>query len=100
MLTAFISDIHANLPALEAAVSDAHKRGASQIYCAGDITGYGPFPDEVCDHLQESGLSSITGNYNTKVLMVIKKGASSVADLQRKKQKILLWTATHIRGRK
>lgn len=99
MLTAFISDIHANLPALEAAVADARKRGASRIYCAGDITGYGPFPDQVCEFLQESQIDTITGNYDVKVLMVIKKGAASVADLQRKKQKILLWTASHIRQR-
>ena len=99
LLTAFISDIHANLPALEAAVADARKRGAGRIYCAGDITGYGPFPDQVCEFLQESQIDAITGNYDIKVLMVIKKGAASVADLQRKKQKILLWTATHIKQR-
>jgi predicted phosphodiesterase len=34
MLIAFISDIHGNLPALEAAVADARARGSSRIICA------------------------------------------------------------------
>jgi putative phosphoesterase len=99
LLTAFISDIHANLPALEAAVSDSRKRGVSQMFCAGDITGYGPFPDEVCDYLQEFQIAAIAGNYDAKVLMVIKEGTSSIADLQKRKQNILLWTADHISKR-
>ena len=40
---AFLSDIHGNLPALEAAVVDAKARGAGKIVCAGDLTGHGPF---------------------------------------------------------
>jgi predicted phosphodiesterase len=43
MLIAFLSDIHGNLPALEAAFSDANAHGVDQVVCAGDITGYGPF---------------------------------------------------------
>jgi Icc-related predicted phosphoesterase len=74
LLTAFISDIHANLPALEAAVEDAKKRGVSQFFCAGDITGYGPFPDEVCDYLQESHIKAVAGNYDAKVLVVLNEG--------------------------
>ena len=51
MLIALLSDIHGNLPALKAAVIEAKTRGAKQIICAGDIVGYGPFPDEVCEYL-------------------------------------------------
>jgi len=42
---AFLSDIHGNLPALEAAVVDAKARGAGKIVCAGGLTGHGPFPE-------------------------------------------------------
>ena len=59
MLIAFLSDIHANLPALEAAVADAKARGAKQIVSAGDMTGYGPFPNEVCRFLRKQRIPTI-----------------------------------------
>lgn len=99
MLVAFISDVHGNLPALEAAVNDARERGATDIYCAGDITGYGPFPDEVCNYLHENSINAIMGNYDLKVVTVMGEGASAASDLQKKKRKVLLWTASHIHQR-
>jgi putative phosphoesterase len=96
MLMAFISDIHGNLPALKAAVADAKTKGATAIICAGDITGYGPFPSEVCAYLEENRIASISGNYDCKVLDVIKNGESAVAALQKKKRKLVIWTADHV----
>jgi putative phosphoesterase len=96
VLIAFISDIHGNLPALKAAVSDARKHGVDTIMCAGDITGYGPFPDEVCQYLEENGIDSITGNYDCKVLSVIEYGESAVAKISKKKRELLSWVAQHI----
>ena len=52
MLIAFISDIHGNLSALKTAIEDARKQGVNKIICAGDVTGNGPFPSEVCNYLQ------------------------------------------------
>lgn len=69
------------------------------MFCAGDITGYGPFPNEACDFVQTHHIEAITGNYDTKVLAVVKEGASAVANLPQKKQKIVLWTAKHITKR-
>jgi putative phosphoesterase len=96
VLTAFISDIHGNLPALQAAVADAKKKGAARIICAGDITGYGPFPSEVCGYLQKNRIASISGNYDCKVLDVISNGKSAVAQLQKKKRAVVTWTARHL----
>jgi putative phosphoesterase len=84
---------------LQAAVADAKKRGVSQMFCAGDITGYGPFPNEVCDYLQESRIAAIAGNYDEKVLTVITHGSSSFDTLPKKKQMILLWTAEQLSQR-
>jgi putative phosphoesterase len=95
MLMAFVSDIHGNLPALKAAVADARARGAAEVICAGDITGYGPFPNEVCDYLEKNGIESITGNYDCKVLDVIKQGESAAAELPKKKRELLFWTVKH-----
>ena len=96
MLISFISDIHGNLPALEAAVADAKKKGANRIICAGDITGYGPFPDNVCHFLQKGQIPAIIGNYDQKVVKTAKQGTSSTADMKKKKREILLWTVRNI----
>jgi putative phosphoesterase len=45
---AVITDIHANLPALEAALARIDELGIERIYCGGDLVGYGPHPNEVC----------------------------------------------------
>jgi putative phosphoesterase len=96
MLIAFFSDIHGNLPALKAALADTRARGALEIICSGDIVGYGPFPSEVCDYLAENNIESITGNYDCKVLAVLKDGKSAAAELPRKKREILFWTADNM----
>lgn len=93
MLIAFISDIHGNLPALEAAVEDARGHGAEQILCAGDMTGFGPFPDSACRFLIKQEIPSISGNYDQKVIKVMKRGKSAAKEMKAKKRKILLWTA-------
>ena len=43
-LTALISDLHANEPALETALADARRRGAERFVCLGDVIGYGARP--------------------------------------------------------
>jgi diadenosine tetraphosphatase ApaH/serine/threonine PP2A family protein phosphatase len=48
-LTALISDLHANQPALETALSDARERGAERFVCLGDVIGYGARPRECLD---------------------------------------------------
>jgi len=96
MLIAFLSDIHGNLPALEAAVADAKARGAVQIFSAGDMTGYGPFPKEVCRLLRKLRIPTIIGNYDQKVIAVSKEGPSAAGRMKEKKRKILLWTAAHL----
>ena len=96
MLIALLSDIHGNLPALKAAVIDAKTRGSKQIVCAGDIVGYGPFPNEVCEYLKTNEIRSISGNYDIKVLDEIKYGKSAVESLQKKKRELVMWTAKHL----
>jgi predicted phosphodiesterase len=97
MLIACISDIHGNLPALKAAVTDAKSRGVKRIICSGDITGYGPFPNEVCEYLEKNRIDSIRGNYDRKVLEVIEHGESVVTKLPKKKRALVIWAAKNIR---
>jgi putative phosphoesterase len=96
MLIAFLSDLHGNMPALETAVTDASARGAERIVCCGDITGYGPFPNDVCHFLQNRQIPAVIGNYDRKVLTVAKQGLSAAQGMKSKKRKILLWTVEHL----
>ena len=96
MIIAFISDIHGNLPALEAAVDDAKSHGAEQIICAGDVTGYGPFPDQACRFLKKEKIPSIMGNYDRKVVEAAEQGKPSSKEMKAKKRKILLWTIKNL----
>jgi len=76
MKVALIGDVHANLPALEAVLEDAHRRDVEAVWNIGDFVGYGPFPDEVVKRLQQEEALSIVGNYDLKALKVSKKKGS------------------------
>ncbi|MDQ7828752.1 MAG: metallophosphoesterase family protein [Armatimonadota bacterium] len=52
MRIAILSDVHANLEALEATLGDARRRGCERIVCLGDFVGYGPSPNECVDRLR------------------------------------------------
>ncbi|MEN6405220.1 MAG: metallophosphoesterase family protein [Thermoguttaceae bacterium] len=49
MKRALISDIHSNIESLEAVLADIRDQGVSEIFCLGDLVGYGPNPREVID---------------------------------------------------
>jgi putative phosphoesterase len=61
---AVITDVHANLPALEAALAWTDSEQIAEIYCGGDLVGYGPRPNEVCASIQARGIPTIYGNYD------------------------------------
>ena len=61
---AVITDIHANLPALEAALARIDELGIETIYCGGDLVGYGPHPNEVCALIERRAIPTIYGNYD------------------------------------
>ncbi len=61
-----ISDVHANLPALNAVLADAAP--FDHIWCLGDITGYGPYPNECIARLREFPLTTLAGNHDWAVI--------------------------------
>jgi predicted phosphodiesterase len=68
MKHALISDIHGNLPALEAVLADLDERGdVDAIYHLGDLGGYAPWPNEVAALLRARGILGIAGNYDSTV---------------------------------
>jgi len=64
---ALISDIHSNYEALVAVLADIEKQGVSEIYCLGDIIGYGPNPRECIDLIMKCKLV-ILGNHDQGAL--------------------------------
>jgi predicted phosphodiesterase len=80
-----ISDIHANLAALNAVIADA---GAfDRIWCLGDLTGYGPDPNECLDRLREFPLTTLAGNHDWAVL-----GRLDLGEFNRDARAACLWT--------
>ncbi len=64
MKIALFSDIHANLPALEACLNDIDSRDPDAVYCLGDLVGYNIWPNEVIDIIRQRKIPTIAGNYD------------------------------------
>jgi putative phosphoesterase len=61
---AVITDVHANLPALEAVLEAIEPTDVAAVYCGGDLVGYGPHPNAVCRLIEARGIPTIYGNYD------------------------------------
>ena len=88
MRTALVSDIHGNLEALEAVLSDLADPGIEQITCLGDIVGYGPNPCE-CIDLARQFDASILGNHDQAALFDPEGFSSGAAQA-------IFWTRTQL----
>lgn len=64
MKIALFSDIHANLPALEACLESVAQHKPDAIYCLGDLVGYNIWPNEVINEIRRRGIPTIAGNYD------------------------------------
>jgi predicted phosphodiesterase len=64
MKIALFSDIHANLPALEAFFADVESRNPDALYCLGDLVGYNIWPNEVIHEVRKRHIPTIAGNYD------------------------------------
>ncbi len=64
MRIALFSDIHANLPALEACLKSMDEKKPDAIYCLGDLVGYNIWPNEVINVIRKRGIPTIAGNYD------------------------------------
>ena len=67
MRYALISDIHANLPALDAVLAHIQRDAFDAIYHLGDLVGYGPWPNEVVERLRAAAIPGVAGNYDSTV---------------------------------
>lgn len=67
MKLALISDIHSNLEALTAVLNDIQQQGIEQVYCLGDVVGYGPNPRECIDQIMKCKVC-LLGNHDQGAL--------------------------------
>ena len=79
MRIAVISDIHGNLPALEAVVADIGRRGADQIVCLGDNLSGPLMPRETAQYLMATGWVILAGNHERQILCY-REGVSGPSD--------------------
>ena len=89
MRIAVLSDIHANLAALEAVRADLPP--VDEIWVLGDIVGYGPQPNEVITVLQEMGARSVLGNHDGAAI-----GTVGAGDFNPDARTAIEWTATQL----
>ena len=67
MKIALFSDIHANMPALEACFKDMDSKNLDAVYCLGDLVGYNIWPNEVINAIKKRNIPTIAGNYDQGV---------------------------------
>jgi len=93
MRIAIVSDVHANLAALEAVLRHAEAEGALDgLWCLGDMVGYGPQPCEVLDRLREAGARPVAGNHDLAAV-----GLGSTEDFNPAAAAAVHWTARQLR---
>ncbi|RMD52477.1 MAG: metallophosphoesterase, partial [Candidatus Thermofonsia bacterium] len=85
-----ISDIHANLPAFQAVLEDA-KGKWDQIWCLGDLIGYGPHPNECVSLLREHDHISLSGNHDWAVM-----GRIDINTFNKEARRVVEWTRQNI----
>lgn len=89
MRIALFSDIHANLPALEAFFKDVDARNPDAIYCLGDLVGYNIWPNEVINEIKKRAIPTIAGNYDQGIgLMSDECGCAYKTDTEKDMGKI------------
>ena len=97
MTAAVITDIHGNLPALEAALDRIEELEISRVFCGGDLVGYGPHPDEVCALIAERAIPTIYGNYDYAIARDLDDCGCAYVDQHDRElgQQSVAWTLEH-----
>src|SRR4029078_10262455 len=67
MRVAVVSDIHSNLHALEAVLAAIDAEAPDELWCLGDLVGYGPRPNECCATVAERAHVCLAGNHDLAV---------------------------------
>ncbi len=91
MRVAVFADIHANLPALEAALRDVRRQACDRIVSIGDAVAIGPFPSETLELLSVEGVTCLKGNHEEYLLDGFPAGAGNPGEAEHQ-----LWTRAQV----
>lgn len=91
MRFAIISDVHANLEALEVVLGDTSRRRADALICLGDFVGYGPDPVACVERLRPRLAGAVVGNHDRAAV-----GTLDIEDFNPFAQAAMLWTREHL----
>src|SRR5471032_676824 len=87
MRVAVLSDIHGNYHALEAVLAEVLSEAPDELWCLGDVVGYGPEPNRCCELIQVHADLCLAGNHDLAVI-----GALSVDDFNGDAAAAVRWT--------
>jgi diadenosine tetraphosphatase ApaH/serine/threonine PP2A family protein phosphatase len=90
---ALLSDVHGNLPAFRAVLDDVEEQGVEEIWCLGDLVGYGAEPDGCVALARERCQLCLAGNHDLVV-----SGVLDIEDFSRSAAEAARWTRDHIDG--
>jgi putative phosphoesterase len=98
MRIAIFSDIHANMPALDAVLAHIGAQAFDAVYCLGDLVGYAPFPNEVTERIRREQIPTIMGNYDDGVGFDRDDCGCAYREADEKKRgdQSLAWTKAHV----
>ena len=91
MIVAVISDIHGNLHALQAVLEAIEASAAEQLWCLGDLVGYGAHPNECVALVREHAAVCLAGNHDLAVL-----GSIAIGDFSASAGAAVRWTRSVI----
>ncbi len=81
MILGVISDVQANILALDAVLKALEQRGVDEIICLGDLVGYGPYPDTVINVIRKRNIPCTLGSADEQLIYgFAAEGGSSIAD--------------------
>jgi diadenosine tetraphosphatase ApaH/serine/threonine PP2A family protein phosphatase len=93
MRVAVVSDIHGNLHALQAVLADIDAQAPDELWCLGDVVGYGPRPNECCALVRERASLALCGNHDLAVI-----GGLDLAEFSGDAAAAARWTQGEIAG--
>lgn len=91
MRYAVLSDIHSNLEALEAVLTDARAQSCDQYVCLGDVVGYNANPSECVKRIQDLGCPVVKGNHDEQASIAV-----STESFNEMAEEAIGWTREHL----
>jgi predicted phosphodiesterase len=93
MRCVILADIHANLTALETVLEDVEKHGGvEEIWCLGDIVGYGPDPHQCIEIIQQRCSACVAGNHDWAAI-----GKMDTSYFNQEAAEAAHWTSRHLK---